>query len=242
MPRFFVDLPLSPGAKIELPPVPAHHAARVLRLVKGSEVVLFNGRGGEYPAVLEWVDKDGVTALCREWRDVERESPLDIRLAQGISSGERMDYTLQKAVEMGVTAIQPLAMRRSVVKLTSERAARRVEHWQGIVMSACEQSGRNHLPPVARPLDVPQWLATAPTGLKLFLSPKAELTLNRLPPPTGPVWLVAGPEGGFEPDEAELITDFGFTPVRLGPRVLRTETAALAAFAAMQALWVDYTK
>lgn len=242
MPRFFVDRPLSPGAKIELPPVPAHHAARVLRLVKGAEVVLFNGRGGEYPAVLEWVDRDGVTALCREWHDVERESPLDIRLAQGISSGERMDYTLQKAVELGVTAIQPLAMRRSVVKLSGERAQRRVEHWQGIVMSACEQSGRNRLPAVAMPLDVPQWLASRPAGLKLFLSPLAQSTLRDLPPPAGPVWLVAGPEGGFEPEEAALVTDFGFTPVRLGPRVLRTETAALAAVAAMQALWGDYAK
>lgn len=242
MPRFFVDLPLSPGAKVELPPVPAHHAARVLRLVKGAEVVLFNGQGGEYPAVLEWVDRDGVTARCREWRDVERESPLDIRLAQGISSGERMDYTLQKAVELGVTAIQPLAMRRSVVKLSSERAGRRVEHWRGIVMAACEQCGRNRLPPVAMPLDVPQWLATRPAGLKLFLSPAADATLKDVAPPAGPVWLAAGPEGGFEPEEAALIEDFGFIPVRLGPRVLRTETAALAAVAAMQALWGDYAR
>lgn len=242
MQRFFVDLPLSPGAKIELPPVPAHHAARVLRLVKGAEVVLFNGRGGEFPAVLEWVDRDGVTARCREWRDAERESPLDIRLAQGISSGERMDYTLQKAVELGVTAIQPLAMRRSVVKLTPERASRRVEHWQGIVMAACEQCGRNHLPPVAMPLDVPQWLAGGPAGLKLYLSPEADTTLKDLSPPAGPVWLVAGPEGGFDPEEAALITDFDFIPVRLGPRILRTETAALAAVAAMQALWGDYAR
>lgn len=240
MPRFFVDLPLSPGAKIELPPVPAHHASRVLRLVKGCEVVLFNGQGGEYPAVLEWVDKDMVTARCREWRDIERESPLDIRLAQGISSGERMDYTLQKAVELGVTAIQPLAMRRSVVKLSTERAEKRVSHWQGIVMAACEQSGRNHLPIVAPPLDIPQWLATSPQGLRLFLSPEAEMSLKEHPPPAGPVWLVAGPEGGFEPEESELIRDFGFLPVRLGPRILRTETAALAVVAAMQILWGDY--
>jgi 16S rRNA (uracil1498-N3)-methyltransferase len=240
MPRFYVDLPLSPGAKIELPPVPAHHATRVLRLVRGSEVVLFNGRGGEYPAVLEWVDKDMVTARCREWRDIERESPLDIRLAQGISSGERMDYTLQKAVELGVTAIQPLAMRRSVVKLSTERAEKRVSHWQGIVMAACEQSGRNHLPRVVPPLDVPQWLATRPDGLKLFLSPEADVSLRQLAPPSGPVWLVAGPEGGFEPEESDLIRDFGFQPVRLGPRILRTETAALAAVAAMQVLWGDY--
>lgn len=242
MPRFYVDLPLSPGAKIQLPPVPAHHAARVLRLVKGAEVVLFNGRGGEYPAVLEWVDRDMVVARCREWRDIERESPLDIRLAQGISGGERMDYTLQKAVELGVTAIQPLAMRRSVVKLSSPRAEKRVAHWQGIVMAACEQCGRNHLPPVAPPRDIPQWLATAPQGLKLFLSPEAEATLDAWPRPDCTVWLVAGPEGGFEPEEARLVRDFGFVPVRLGPRVLRTETAALAAVAAMQMLWGDYAR
>jgi 16S rRNA (uracil1498-N3)-methyltransferase len=241
MTRFFVDLPLSPGAKIDLPPVPAHHASRVLRLVKGSEVVLFNGQGGEYPAVLEWVDKDMVSARCREWRDVERESTLDIRLAQGMSSGERMDYTLQKAVELGVTVIQPLAMRRSVVKLSGQRAERRVAHWQGIVMAACEQSGRNHLPQVASPLDIPQWLATEPKGLKLFLSPEAKTTLKDLPRPAGSVWLMAGPEGGFEPEESALVTDFGFLPIRLGPRILRTETAALAAVAAMQALWGDFT-
>lgn len=240
MPRFFVDMPLGPGAKVSLPPVPAHHASRVLRLVKGDEVVLFNGQGGEYPAILEWVDKDGVTARCQEWRDTERESPLDIRLAQGISSGERMDYTLQKAVEMGVREIQPLAMKRSVVKLTAERAARRVAHWRGIVMSACEQCGRNQLPAVNKPLEIPQWLATVPEGVKLFLSPEAAVSLKELPAPAGPVWLVAGPEGGFEPEEAGLITDFGFMPVRLGPRILRTETAALAAVAAMQVLWGDY--
>lgn len=242
MPRFFVDAPLGPGVKLELPPVPAHHAVRVLRLVKGDEVVLFNGQGGEYLAVLEWVDRDGVRARCVEWRNVERESPLDIRLAQGISSGERMDYTLQKAVEMGVREIQPLAMRRSVVKLNKERAEKRVAHWRGVVMSACEQSGRNYLPPVPLPLDIPQWLSGAPQGLKLFLSPDAETTLNSLPAPDATVWLVAGPEGGFEPEEARLISDFGFTPVRLGPRILRTETAALAAVAAMQALWGDYAR
>jgi 16S rRNA (uracil1498-N3)-methyltransferase len=107
-------------------------------------------------------------------------------------------------------------------------------------MSACEQSGRNYLPPVALPLDIPQWLATGPQGLRLFLSPNADTTLNALPPPAGTVWMVAGPEGGFEPEESRLITDFGFIPVRLGPRILRTETAALAAVAAMQALWGDY--
>lgn len=241
MPRFFVDLPLSPGAKIELPPVPAHHAARVLRLVKGAEVVLFNGQGGEYPAVLEWVDRDGVTALCREWRDVERESSLDIRLAQGISGGERMDYTLQKAVELGVASIQPVMMKRTIVRLDEDKRAKRRQHWQGVVASACEQCGRNHLPGVAPILDFHDWLGepAARAGIRLLLDPEARLRLRELPAPSGPVTLVAGPEGGFDPFEREALGRLGFRSLSLGPRILRTETAAMTALAAMQALWGD---
>lgn len=241
MPRFFVDLPLSPGAKVELPPVPAHHAARVLRLVKGAEVVLFNGRGGEYPAVLEWVDRDGVTARCREWRDVERESPLDVRLAQGISSGERMDYTLQKAVELGVARIQPLTTRRTVVRLDADKRMRRRAHWQGVVMSACEQCGRARLPAVEDILDFSDWLATAAAGEgpRLLLDPDARTRLRDLPPPEAPLILLAGPEGGLDPAEREAVLRRGFRPISLGPRILRTETAAVAALAAMQALWGD---
>ena len=170
-----------------------------------------------------------------------RRSPrLQVMLAQGISSGERMDYTLQKAVELGVTAIQPIAAKRSVVKLAGERIERRVAHWQGVVASACEQCGRNQVPGVAPPLPLANWLGTSRSGRLLFLSPLAEARLADLPAPDGTDCLVAGPEGGFEADEIAALHAAGAIPVRLGPRVLRTETAALAALAAMQTLWGDF--
>jgi 16S rRNA (uracil1498-N3)-methyltransferase len=161
-------------------------------------------------------------------------------LAQGISSGERMDYTLQKAVELGVAAIQPIAAKRSVVKLAGERADRRVAHWQGVATSACEQCGRNRVPAVAAPLTLANWLGRHPGGRLLFLSPLADARLADLPAPNATDCLVAGPEGGFEADEIAALTAAGAIPVRLGPRVLRTETAALAALAAMQTLWGDF--
>jgi 16S rRNA (uracil1498-N3)-methyltransferase len=151
-----------------------------------------------------------------------------------------MDYTLQKAVELGVTAIQPIAAKRSVVKLAGERAERRVAHWQGVVASACEQCGRNQVPVVAPPLPLAHWLGQQKDGRRLFLSPLAEARLADLPVPTAPDCLIAGPEGGFEADEIAALHAAGAIPVRLGPRVLRTETAALAALAAMQALWGDF--
>ncbi|MGO9446590.1 MAG: 16S rRNA (uracil(1498)-N(3))-methyltransferase [Thiobacillaceae bacterium] len=238
--RFFVPLPLGPGMRFSLPPGPARHGIRALRLKAGDGVTLFNGQGGECLARIDRVVQDELFVTVIGCGGMERESNFDIRLAQGISSGERMDYTLQKAVELGVAAIQPLALRRSVVKLTSERAERRVNHWKGVVIAACEQSGRNRVPPVTMPLDLPHWLGTRPEGLRVFLSPEGEHTLKDLPVPQGPVWLLAGPEGGFEPDEADLAVQNGFVSVRLGPRILRTETAALAAIAAMQMVWGDF--
>jgi 16S rRNA (uracil1498-N3)-methyltransferase len=239
-PRFYLDQPLAPGARFSLPPGPARHAARALRLAVDDAITLFNGRGGEFAARIERIHRDDVAVSVSGFADVERESPLRVMLAQGISSGERMDYTLQKAVELGVAAIQPIAARRSVVKLAGERADRRVVHWQGVVASACEQCGRNHVPVVAPPLPLAQWLGQQQSGRLLFLSPLAEARLAELPPPAAPDWLVAGPEGGFEADEIAALHAAGATPVRLGPRVLRTETAALAALAAMQTLWGDF--
>jgi 16S rRNA (uracil1498-N3)-methyltransferase len=239
-PRFYLDQPLAPGARFSLPPGPARHAARALRLTVDDAITLFNGRGGEFAARIERIHKDDVAVSVTGFADVERESPLRVMLAQGISSGERMDYTLQKAVELGVAAIQPIAARRSVIKLAGERADRRVVHWQGVVASACEQCGRNQVPVVAPPLPLAQWLGQQQRGRLLFLSPLAEARLAELPPPAAPDWLVAGPEGGFEADEIAALHAAGATPVRLGPRVLRTETAALAALAAMQTLWGDF--
>lgn len=240
--RFYLDQPLAPGARFSLPPGPARHAARALRLAVDDTIILFNGRGGEYAARIERIHKDEVAIAVTGFADVERESRLQVMLAQGISSGERMDYTLQKAVELGVTAIQPIAAKRSVVKLAGERADRRVAHWQGVVASACEQSGRNRVPTVAAPLTLPSWLGRHQGGRLLVLSPLAEARLADLPAPvpTALDCLVAGPEGGFEADEIAALEAAGAMPVRLGPRVLRTETAALAALAAMQTLWGDF--
>jgi 16S rRNA (uracil1498-N3)-methyltransferase len=239
-PRFYLDQPLAPGARFSLPPGPARHAARALRLAVDDTVTLFDGRGGEYTARIERIQKDEVAVSITGFAATERESRLRVMLAQGISSGERMDYTLQKAVELGVTAIQPIAAKRSVVKLAGERADRRVAHWQGVVASACEQCGRNQVPVVAPPLPLAHWLGQQKGGRLLFLSPLAEARLADLPAPSSTECLVAGPEGGFEADEIAALLAAGAIPVRLGPRILRTETAALAALAAMQALWGDF--
>ena len=239
-PRFYLDQTLAPGARFNLPPGPARHAARALRLGVNDTITLFNGRGGEYSARIERIQKDDVAIIVTGFDDIERESGLRVMLAQGISSGERMDYTLQKAVELGVAAIQPISAKRSVVKLAGERAERRVAHWQGVVASACEQCGRNQVPVVAPPLTLASWLGQHKASRLLFLSPMAETRLADLAAPTATDCLVAGPEGGFETDEIAALQAAGAVPVRLGPRVLRTETAALAALAAMQTLWGDF--
>jgi len=172
---------------------------------------------------------------------VANESPLRVTLAQAISSGERMEFTLQKAVEIGVNAIQPIAAERSVVKLAGERAEKRIAHWQNVVISACEQSGRASVPQVAPILGLADWLGLRQTfSLKLLLSPTAEHTLHTLPKPEGDICLLIGCEGGLSPQEQQLAETCGFKPVRLGARILRTETAAMAALAAMQTLWGDF--
>ncbi len=240
-PRFYCDAKLGPGAQLELPENAAHHASRVLRLKAGDQAVLFNGDGHDYYVELLRVSKDGVTAKITDWAPANRESPLQVTLAQAISSGDRMDFTLQKAVELGVAAIQPLASERSVVKLTGERADKRREHWQNVVVSACEQSGRAHVPPVAAPTPLLNWLGSAQSFKhKIMLSPTAGHTLHELPKPEEDICLLIGCEGGFSPQEIQAAVSCGFTPVRLGARVLRTETAALAALAAMQTLWGDF--
>ena len=239
-PRFFIPQKLALGAQLLLPPGAARHAVRVLRLGVGDSIQLFNGEGGAYSARIQQIRKDDVEVGVTAFEDTDCESPLQVLLAQGISSGERMDYTLQKAVELGVTAIQPIAAKRSVVKLAGERADKRVAHWHGVVNSACEQSGRNRVPGVAQPLSLANWLAQRPTGRLLFLSPQASAKLAELPAPQGLQILIAGPEGGFEPEEIAALESADAIAVRLGPRVLRTETAALAALSAMQMLWGDF--
>lgn len=240
-PRLYCPANLAPGAILALPDSAAHHATRVLRMQAGDGVTLFNGNGQDYAAEIQRIAKDGVSVKVQACAAVARESSLNVTLAQAISSGDRMDFTLQKAVELGVTAIQPLAAERSVVKLAGERAERRREHWQNVVIAACEQSGRAVVPQVAAPMPLPHWLGTGRDyAAKLMLSPAAEHTLHDLPRPNGHICLLIGCEGGFAPGEVEAARHAGYTQARLGARVLRTETAALAALAAMQTLWGDF--
>ncbi len=227
----------------DLAPDQAHHVARVLRLAVGEPVVLFDGCGSEQSAVITHIAKARVTLQVGESHTVDRESPLAVMLAQGISSGERMDFTIQKAVELGVAAIRPLASNRSVVRLDAARALKRAAHWQAIAVAACEQCGRNTLPQVLPVMDFTDWLAheaQQAAALRVMLSPPGPATLGSLSRPAGRVTLLAGPEGGLSLQEQQDALGIGFTPVRLGPRILRTETAALAALSAMQMLWGDF--
>lgn len=245
-PRFYCPAPLADhpaGSDLPLPDSIARHAIRVLRLRPGDQLVLFDGLGGEYPAQLTEVGRNDAAVALGTWRAVEREAPLPLTLIQAVQAAEKMDLTIQKAVELGVAAIVPATSRRSVVRLSGERAERRLEHWRGIVASACEQCGRNRLPGVAELASVSEVLTQLPAisggELRLMFLPDAEHSLATLPPPSG-VTLLVGAEGGLDPVEEQAALAAGFTPVRLGPRVLRTETAGLAALAAMQALWGDF--
>ena len=226
-----------------LPAPQSHHAIRVLRLKTGDAVVLFNGDGAEYAAVIAQAGRDRLTLDVTGRRVVDRESPIAVTLTQAVSSGERMDYTVQKAVELGVAVIQPVTTERSVARLQGERAARRAEHWRAVVAASCEQCGRNRLPEVSALLPFEAFLADAARhsgALRLMLSPHSVRGLRELDRPAGPIVLLAGPEGGFSPQEERAAEHAGFLPLRLGPRVLRTETAAVAALAAMQAWWGDF--
>lgn len=203
-------------------------------------MILFDGRGGEYLANIERIERERVFAELAAWNDVERESPLAVTLVQALQAGDKMDFTIQKAVELGVRDIVPVESRRSVLKLAGERAAKRVAHWQGVVASACEQCGRNQVPIVAPLERLDHWLAKpAKSALRLMLAPDAEQTLADIQP-AQEVQLLIGAEGGLDPQEVIAAQQAGFRPVRLGPRVLRTETAGLAALAALQVLWGDF--
>ena len=239
--RLYCPINLTHRAQANLTSGAAHHATRVLRLKRGDEVRLFNGEGGEYEVSIHRVDKNEVTVEIGRHHNVERESKLSVCLAQAITTGDKMDYTLQKAVELGVARIQPLQTNRAVVKLNQERAEKRLQHWRNVVVSACEQCGRNSVPIVAPIMAFEEWVAsTDPATMRLMLSPYVEQSLRDCPAPTGEVSLVIGPEGGLNQDEVAFARVKGFTSVRMGPRVLRTETAPLAALAAMQILWGDF--
>jgi 16S rRNA (uracil1498-N3)-methyltransferase len=240
--RIHVPDALAPGASVALPPAAAHHLSRVLRAAVGDDVVVFND-GAEFAAAITRIDKTGVVVKVASGDAVDRETPLRCVLAQAISSGERMDLTLQKAVELGIAGVQPLFSERSIVRLDAERTAKRVAHWRQVVVAACEQCGRNIIPELAAPVPLVDWLGALPAPaageLRMLLSPHAGTRLVDLPRPTA-VTLLAGPEGGFSEVETALAQQRGFVALRLGPRVLRTETAALAALAAINTLWGDF--
>ncbi|MEX3814285.1 16S rRNA (uracil(1498)-N(3))-methyltransferase [Paraburkholderia sp. BR13439] len=243
MPRFFVDALLYPDDVIALPDEVVRHVA-VLRLQPGDSLVLFNGQGGEYGAELVEVERRSARVKIGEFRAVEVEPPYRLTLAQGIAGGDKMDWLIEKAVELGASGFVPLATARSVVRLTGERAQRRQQHWQGVVRASCEQCGRNRLPDVMPVCEIGAWLDTlsrepAPDELRLLLSPRASIGFTALPdaPPPGGVTLLIGPEGGLSADEEAAAVEQGFAAVGLGPRVLRTETAGIAVLAALAARW-----
>lgn len=241
--RVHVPGPLAPGALLQLPSGAAAHLVRVLRLAVGAPVVLFDGRGGEHEGTVESIRRGVVSVLIGAHHAIERESPLRVTLLQGIARGEKMDLILQKATELGVSHFVPLTSVRSNVRLTPDAAARKLEHWQSVVASACGQCGRNRVPEVAQPAGLAATVQAAP-GLKLLLA--ADDHAEALPAVLGrraadePIALLVGPEGGLDPEEVRIARLAGFTACRLGPRILRTETAGLAALAALQALAGDF--
>lgn len=233
IPRIYQPGVLSPQQVIALSEEQANHVGRVLRMEAGDALVLFNGDGFNYPAVITATGKKSVQVQINEQLENPVESPLKIHLGQGISRGDRMDFAIQKAVELGVTEITPLFTERCGVKLDAERLQKRTEQWQKIAISACEQSGRSVVPTVHSALHFDKWLAQPTEELKLTLDPWAKDTIKTLKP-VNALRLVIGPEGGFSDREVMLTTQAGFVAVQLGPRVLRTETAALTAISALQ--------
>jgi 16S rRNA (uracil1498-N3)-methyltransferase len=238
MPRFYCPQPLVAGATIALPAQVAHHAW-VVRLQPGAELTLFNGDGGEYLAELDVLEKKGASAriLARVERDCEL--PYEITLAQALPEAAKMDWIIEKAVELGVAAVQPLAAQRCVVRLSGERAEKRQSHWQGVIVAASEQSGRNRLARLAQLDSFAGYIGQNDMHKRILLSPRAGQSLAhwaRHQPPQA-VTLLVGPEGGYTEQEEDAAIARGAIALSIGPRVLRTETAALAAVAALNALW-----
>ena len=237
-PRIYVDTELPPGEVISLPAPAVQHLVQVLRLRAGDQLLLFNGDGHDYPAEVLGTNRHRVEVRLGEPGPPEPPLALLVHLGIGISKGERMDFALQKAVELGVAEITPLFAGRAVVRLEGDRLAKRLDHWQGVMIAACEQSGRRRLARLNPVQPLESWLDLGHPS-PLVLDPRAERSLASLPTPGPALTLLIGPEGGLAPAEHERAYATGFAGVRLGPRILRTETAPLAALAIAQALWGD---
>ena len=233
--RVYVEETLTAGTRGLVSGSAANHIARVLRLGVGDALTLFDGQGGEYQARIEALKKDAVVVEVGAHEAIERESPLVVTLAQGISRGERMDWVMQKATELGVRRIVPLVTERTMVRLDAHHAQKKWQHWRGIVVAACEQCGRNRLPELIAPVEYHEFLGNEvpKDEMRLLLSPAASLRIGTIKP-AEKITLLIGPEGGLAPDEGAAAIAKGFVGVQLGPRILRTETAAIAALAALQ--------
>lgn len=238
MTRFYCPLPLSLGAIVNLPANTAHHIF-VLRLQVGEAVQLFNGEGGAYHAILLEVGKKQVTAELKVFLPEEVELPFALNLAQALPEASKMDWIIEKAVELGANSIQPLAAQRSVVKLNAERAEKKLGHWRGIIVSATEQCGRNRLAQLADVMDVQKWLSQQDLHKRILLSPRATTSLADWAKHQAPqaITLIVGPEGGFTDAEENFAMQQGVIALSMGPRVLRTETAGLAALSVISAAW-----
>lgn len=237
--RLFTDQPLAPDSEVTLEERTGHYVLRVLRLRAGDAVVLFNGDGADYACEL-MERRDRAVLRVNTRLPAATESRLDLTLVQAVGKGDRMDYSLQKATELGVTAIRPLFSERTEVRLEGKRLDKRVAHWRGVLVSACEQCGRARLPDLQAPLTLDAWLEEPAPGARLVLLPGAERPLAAVSPPSGGTEILVGPEGGLSEQEERKLRMAGCTPVSLGPRVLRTETAGPAALAVLQALWGDF--
>lgn len=238
IPRFYCSDLNAVDEVVKLPTDAHRHAVQVLRLKTGATVRLFDGAGLEYEASLHEVSKRESTAILSTTVSNNNESNLSLTLIQGISRGERMDYTLQKAVELGVNRIVPVVTERCNVQLSGQRADKKLAHWQGVIISACEQSGRRTMPVLDNIISFDEMLSEFDSGSRLILEPTAEIGFKRLPPQTE-TSLVIGPEGGFSESEVEEAINNGFQAIQFGPRILRTETAAVSALAVLQTLWGD---
>jgi 16S rRNA (uracil1498-N3)-methyltransferase len=242
--RLFHGGPLAAGGSVRLDAQASHHALRVLRLAAGDTLELFNGDGMRYPACLLDADARGASASVGEPVATATESPLPVGLAQAVPAGDKMDWVVEKAVELGAVAIQPLYSRRSLLRLDGAREAKRLEHWRRIAVAACMQCGRDRLPAIGTPMELGRWLSgdaagdaayPPPGALRLVRSPRGAGTLAAVVPPLPAAWLLAGPEAGLAPEEESAALAAGWRSMRLGPRTLRAETAGLAAIAALQA-------
>ena len=239
IPRIYHPEPLSPNLEIALSDDAANHVGRVLRMGPGHQLQLFDGSNQVFDARITHADKKSVRVQVLSAAEDNRESPLHLHLGQVMSRGEKMVFTIQKSIELGVNVITPLFSERCGVKLDAERLKKKIQQWQKIAIAACEQCGRNRIPEIRPAMDLEDWCAEPDEGLKLNLHPRASQSINTLPLPVQRVRLLIGPEGGLSADEIAMTAQHQFTDILLGPRVLRTETTALTAITALQVRFGD---